>query len=211
MGPLSIATVIVTWNRCADLLKAINSLKGQTYPLTQIIVVDNGSSDETVTEVQRLHPDVLMIPLGENTGACHGRNMGTREVRCGLAFYIDDDVTLEPDCIEEMVGVFQAHPEVGAVQATVIDPWSDPDPARDRTLRHCPHPREGAFTLRMDLMPKDPWPLILTVRGRVPGSRCTSMNMGLRRFCGHPQGSTITVPPAVNAREFSSSSHATHS
>ncbi len=158
MPNLSIATVIVTWNRCADLLKAIDSLKQQTYPLTQIIVVDNGSTDDTVEEVQHLHPDVLVLPLGENTGACRGRNMGTRDVTCDLVFYIDDDITLEADCIEEMVSVFRDHPVIGAVQATVIDPWSDPDPPRDRTLRYCPHPREGAFACRMKVMPRDPWP-----------------------------------------------------
>ncbi len=168
MDRLSIATVIVTWNRCADLIKAIDSLKQQTYPLSQIIVVDNGSADNTVDEVQRLHPDVLMIPLGDNTGACYGRNMGTREVKCDLAFYIDDDITLDPDCIGEMVGVFRDHPEIGAVQATVIDPWSNPDPPRDQTLRHCPHPREGAFAFRMNLMPRDPWPEHFNRQGEGP-------------------------------------------
>ncbi len=158
MGTLSVATVIVTWNRRTDLLKAIESLKSQTYPLSQIIVVDNGSADDTVAEVHRLHPGVVLIPLGENTGACHGRNIGTRAVECNLAFYIDDDITLDPHCIEELVGVFRNHPGVGAVQATVIDPWSDPDPPKDQTLRHCPHPREGAFMLSLDVMPTDPWP-----------------------------------------------------
>jgi glycosyltransferase involved in cell wall biosynthesis len=168
MKEWTIAAVIVTWNRKEDLLKAIESLKAQTYPFKQIIVADNGSTDGTVDAVRERYPDVLVLPLGDNYGACHGRNMGTREVRCDLAYYLDDDITLAPDCIEEIIHVFQNHPEVGAVQTTIIGPWADPNPPLPRTLKNCPHPIECSFAFRMELMPADPWPAHFNRQGEGP-------------------------------------------
>lgn len=166
--PWTLAAVIVTWNRISDLLNAIDSLKAQTYPVSQIIVSDNGSTDGTVDILREKHPDVIVLALGENLGACTGRNRGTRKVTCDLAYYLDDDITLEPNCIEEVIRVFETYPDTGAVQTTIIDPWHDPNPLLESILKYCPHPREGSFAFRMDLMPPDPWPEHFNRQGEGP-------------------------------------------
>ena len=165
---LSVAVIAVTWNRKQDLLNAIASLKQQTYPVDQIIVADNGSSDGTVETLRETHPEVLVVELDENLGACRGRNAATRRATTDLVYYIDDDITLESDCVREMVRAFLEYPGVGAVLNTIVDPWDGPDKGGDAIPRYCPHPREGALGVRLKLLSPDPWPDHFNRQGEGP-------------------------------------------
>lgn len=154
----TIAAVIVSFNRRKDVLNAIESLKAQSYPVSQIIVVDNDSRDGTVPTLRAEHPDVEVVEVGRNAGACGGRNIGTRQVTCDLVHYLDDDATLEPDSLEEIVSVFRRFPSMGAVSSLILDPRQNIPFTKSPSLRSYPHPREGSLCIRVDLLPPDPWP-----------------------------------------------------
>ncbi|NUN98061.1 MAG: glycosyltransferase [Candidatus Omnitrophica bacterium] len=154
----TLAAVIVSFNRRKDVLKAIESIKAQSYPVSQIIVVDNDSRDGTVEALRTEHPDVEVIETGRNAGACGGRNIGTRQVTCDLVHYVDDDATLEPDALEEIVSIFRRFPNMGAVSSLILDPRQNIPFTKSPSLRCYPHPREGSLCVRMDLLPPDPWP-----------------------------------------------------
>jgi GT2 family glycosyltransferase len=154
----TVAAVIVTWNRRDDLMNAIASLKEQTYPCKEILVIDNKSTDGAAAAVRERHPDVDLVELGENLGACTGRNIGTERAASDLILYMDDDAVLDPRCIEEMVGVFQQHPEVGAVMPTYLEPGGQLAPDPERVMLHNPHPWSAAWCVRSDALPANPWP-----------------------------------------------------
>lgn len=94
--PACVRIVIPNWNRAALLADTLASLKRQTYPIDRVIVVDNGSEDDSVRIATQAGAHV--ISLGRNAGFSGAVNRGIREA--GAAEYIgvlNNDVTLEPD------------------------------------------------------------------------------------------------------------------
>src|SRR5690606_34153532 len=99
-----ISVIIPTYNRYTTLLRAIQSVKNQTYQNYEIIVVDDGSTDETAD----LHDGSFSYyKLTENRGVSFARNFGA-EKACGeyLAFLDSDDewdrekLSMQVECIK---------------------------------------------------------------------------------------------------------------
>ena len=63
MSP-KVAIIIVIWNGKADTLECLHSLSADTYPNKEIVIVDNGSTDGTVSEVRRDFPATTIIETG---------------------------------------------------------------------------------------------------------------------------------------------------
>lgn len=155
---LTVSVIIVNWNRAKDVVNALLSLRAQTHPPHEVIVADNGSTDGSCDIIKRDFPEVSLIEIGTNQGACFGRNLGTEYAKSDLIYYIDDDITLDEHCIEEFVQVFERYPQIGAVQTTIFDPWTDPNLPCEPILKYCPHPREGSLAIRRHLLPPKAWP-----------------------------------------------------
>ncbi|MEM4733399.1 MAG: glycosyltransferase [Candidatus Bathyarchaeia archaeon] len=112
----TVSIVIATRNRLPFLQNCIDSLQTQTYPkeLTEIIVVDDGSTDETPHYLRRLAKDNRSVKVINKT---HGwqsqaRNEGIRASRNELVAIVDDDCTLYPNWLATMVDAMktsQAH------------------------------------------------------------------------------------------------------
>jgi GT2 family glycosyltransferase len=118
-APPLVSLTIVTRNRVDELRAALNAIRGQSYTRTETIIVDNASEDETAAMVEQEYPTVRLIRLHRNTGCQPGRNMAMANCRGQIIFNLDDDGVLAPDAVEQMVRVFDAHPEVGLVAACV--------------------------------------------------------------------------------------------
>jgi glycosyltransferase involved in cell wall biosynthesis len=73
----SISVVIPAYNSSQTILRALSSVFKQTLPPTEVIVVDDGSSDNTAKLVRETHPTVKLI-LQQNAGAAAARNTGVR-------------------------------------------------------------------------------------------------------------------------------------
>lgn len=107
-GP-AIGVVIVNHNGGERVLRVLAALFRQRYPLDQVIVVDNGSTDGTPTRIRRAYPGVRTIRLKCNRGVASARNTGLRALTAPLALLVDHDVYVEDDCIEKLVGAYEAH------------------------------------------------------------------------------------------------------
>lgn len=70
--------VILNWNGTLDTLGCISSLKKIDYPYFDIIVVDNGSREDSVRQIRREHPDIKIIEVGKNLGYSIGNNIGIK-------------------------------------------------------------------------------------------------------------------------------------
>jgi GT2 family glycosyltransferase len=70
--------VTLNWNRCDDTLECLDSLADQTYPRLRLVVVDNGSSDDSVARLQRAFPQVTLLVNPRNVGFAAGANRGIR-------------------------------------------------------------------------------------------------------------------------------------
>jgi len=102
-----VAVIIPTWNRSALLALALENLARQTFPVQRIIVVDNGSTDESVSVAKRAGAEV--ISLGANAGFAAAVNRGIREA-AGMEWIciLNNDVTLEPDWLAQIMGKLEA-------------------------------------------------------------------------------------------------------
>ncbi|MDT0675697.1 glycosyltransferase [Autumnicola musiva] len=100
-----ISVIIPTYNRAAMVEKAITSVLAQTYPFVQIIVADDGSTDETSAICDK-YPQVNYLKLAHG-GQAHARNEGLKFARGEFIASLDSDDTWEPQFLErcfEIIG-----------------------------------------------------------------------------------------------------------
>jgi hypothetical protein len=93
----------------------------QNYLHFEIIVVDNGSHDGTVAAIQQQYPDVRIIALDQNIGACAGRNRGMVEAKGDIIFSLDSDASLVGDTISVIIDRFQQDASLGIITTKVIN------------------------------------------------------------------------------------------
>ena len=111
--PPTISIIIPTYNRSASLSSAILSIAEQSYDKSQyeIVVVDNGSTDDTASVVQNLitngvHPSIRYVYEGE-PGLLSGRHRGVIEARGEILTFTDDDVDADRSWLEAIARAFQ--------------------------------------------------------------------------------------------------------
>jgi GT2 family glycosyltransferase len=119
-----VAVVIVIWNGMVDTLECLRSFRGDVYPNKQIIIVDNGSSDDSVARIRDSFPDVVILQTGENLGFTGGNNVGIRHaVKNGsdYVYLINNDTTVESDALEKLVQAAEANPQAGLLAPVIHD------------------------------------------------------------------------------------------
>ncbi|MCR4279961.1 MAG: glycosyltransferase, partial [Candidatus Komeilibacteria bacterium] len=87
--------VIVSWNTESKLRICLQSLVKYYPTLTDVIVIDNHSSDNTVTMVREEFPQFQIKPLSENIGFAAANNLGVREVRGDFVLLLNPDTEFE--------------------------------------------------------------------------------------------------------------------
>lgn len=131
----TLSVVIPTYNRCETLQKAISAYLNQTalQNISEIIVVDDGSSDSTRGVTARLsEQSVTSIRYfrQENKGPAAARNLGIREARSELILFTDDDIIPGPALVAEHIEFHRRFPDLPtAVLGEVTwDPEVQPTP-----------------------------------------------------------------------------------
>jgi len=100
----TVSVVVLSYERPALLREALRSLAAQSYAPSEIILVDNRSrASEEVARVAAEFPRVMLIRNRENLGYAAGMNRGIKEAACEYVYLTEDDITLERDCIRQLV------------------------------------------------------------------------------------------------------------
>ncbi|MEW5868450.1 MAG: glycosyltransferase family 2 protein [Chloroflexota bacterium] len=114
--PPKVFIVILNWNQRNDTLECLQSLKQLIYPNFEIVIVDNGSTDDSVKEFHSNYPNLQIISLSENRGCAGGRNAGLRFALANEAEYIlflDNDTIVDPEFLTKLVEAGQDDTSVG--------------------------------------------------------------------------------------------------
>lgn len=111
-----VSTIMPVYNRPDLLREAIQSVLGQTYRPIEIIIVDDGSTDDTAQAADRLaadHTDEIRVIHQKNTGPGLAREAGRLAARGEFIQYLDSDDILLPEKFELQVAGFKEHLECG--------------------------------------------------------------------------------------------------
>ena len=121
-----VSIIIVNWNGMVHLPDCLNSLAEQTFHDLEVIMVDNGSDDGSVEFVKGHYPWVKVVALSENTGFASGNNRGFEHSSGHYIVTLNNDIRAEPDWLETLIRVADAHPLAGMVGSRICS-FSDPD------------------------------------------------------------------------------------
>jgi GT2 family glycosyltransferase len=105
-NPQSLTVIIVNWERPRDTLECIQSVLNQDILNLQILVVDNGSRDNSVALISEQYPSLTYLQLPENIGFTGGYNAGIQvaiETGARWVFLLNNDTWLFPGCIRALL------------------------------------------------------------------------------------------------------------
>jgi GT2 family glycosyltransferase len=118
-----VCCVIVNWNGWRDTLDCLASLREQEYGNLQVLVVDNGSTDDSVERIRSAFPETRLIETGKNIGFSRGCNAGLRAALAGSAEFVwllNNDTVCPPDTLRKLVRRAVATPEAGLVGTVLL-------------------------------------------------------------------------------------------
>ncbi|MBF2073959.1 MAG: glycosyltransferase [Synechococcales cyanobacterium C42_A2020_086] len=116
MTSSSVSVVIPTYNCARYLGEAIDSVLQQTHPAAELIVVDDGSTDETADVLQR-YGERLQVIRQTNQGVAVARNQGIRQARGEWIAFLDADDYFLPDKLAAQMAIAAQHPRAGIVHS----------------------------------------------------------------------------------------------
>ena len=126
MTAVDVSVIIPTFNRVHRINEALQSVCSQTYGGTMdIIVVDDGSQDDTVAFVREHYPDVRLIELTSNVGHGAARNHALRAARGQFIAFLDSDDAWKPDYLSVQMSALQRHPSTCIALSGVEVRWKD--------------------------------------------------------------------------------------
>lgn len=104
----TISVIIPTYNRRESLLRTLDSLRLQTYPMDcfMAVIVDDGSTDDTQAIANLQFPFTIRYLQQKNQGATAARNYGATISQSEILVFIDDDITISPQALEAFAEKF---------------------------------------------------------------------------------------------------------
>ncbi|MFI5333567.1 MAG: glycosyltransferase family 2 protein [Chlamydiales bacterium] len=122
MNPL-IYIVILNWNGRRDTLECLTSVAKIDYPRFAVLVVDNGSTDDSVALIRTQFPHIALMETGKNLGFAEGNNVGIQEaLRQGAdaVLLLNNDTLVDPQILSGFSKTMTEHPEAGIFGATIF-------------------------------------------------------------------------------------------
>lgn len=119
---MRIRPIIVNYNGHDDTIECLTSLYAQTCVRCDPLVIDNGSEPGSADRIRQAHPHVELRELGYNSGFCGGNNVGIEQALAegyDYVFLVNNDTTMEPDCVHRLLECASANPQAAAVGPTI--------------------------------------------------------------------------------------------
>lgn len=129
-----VSVIIPTHNRAQIIGRAIESALGQTYPRLEVVVADDGSSDDTKSVVEGYGSRVVYIRQA-NAGVSAARNFGLRHARGEFVAFLDSDDAWRPWKVETQIAALARLPQAGVVWTDMAAVDEDDRTIESRYLR----------------------------------------------------------------------------
>ena len=119
-----VTVIIVNWNGRSWLQQCLPTLAVQTYSDYKILVVDNGSTDDSVAWLAQQWPDAHVLPLDQNLGFASANNIGIRATNSPFIALLNNDTLVDPGWLEALVTAV-SEPNIGMVASCIVK-WNQP-------------------------------------------------------------------------------------
>lgn len=117
-----ISVIILTFNSEKFIKSCLDSVLNQLHQDSEVIVVDNGSKDITVSLIRENYPRVILIENKENLGAAFARNQAIDVAKGKWVLTLDCDVVLKEDFISVILGIIKnASDKIGMIQPKILN------------------------------------------------------------------------------------------
>ncbi|MFQ5776814.1 MAG: glycosyltransferase family 2 protein [Terriglobia bacterium] len=112
----SVALVVLNWNNWQDTIECLESLRRLSYSCHRILVVDNGSTDDSEQILRQRFPELEILQAGANRGYAGGNNVGLRralELEVDYVCLLNNDVVVERDFLTPLVAAMESDRHLG--------------------------------------------------------------------------------------------------
>lgn len=113
-----VSVVLVTWNSAAVLPATLGALRPQEH--LELVVVDNGSSDQSIRIVRELAPAARIIEQPHNLGFAAGCNLGLRATRGSYVLTLNDDAVLGDGYLHTLVAALEQRPDAASAVGKLV-------------------------------------------------------------------------------------------
>ncbi len=117
---MTTAVVILNWNGKKMLERFLPSVTAHTQGDAEVIIADNGSTDDSLDFVRVQYPGLRIIELDKNYGFAGGYNRALQQVKADYYVLLNDDVEVTPGWIEPVVAQMQQHPDTAICQPKLL-------------------------------------------------------------------------------------------
>jgi GT2 family glycosyltransferase len=124
-----VASIVLSYNNFVDTHECLCSLAGIAYPAHEIVVVDNGSTDDSATRLRReWEGKVRFVLTGQNVGGAAGWNAGIHAAWATADYFLilNNDIVVDPGLVERLLVAFAGGPDTALVSPVIVS-YDQPD------------------------------------------------------------------------------------
>jgi len=121
MSEINVSVIIPNWNGKELLKDCLSSLKKQTYKNFEIILVDNGSEDNSAKWVEKNYPKVKIVKLEKNFGFAKAINEGVKLSKAEYVVFLNNDTKADEDWLKNLVECINHHPEIISINSKILN------------------------------------------------------------------------------------------
>ena len=115
--------VIPAYNEAADIVDTLKSVWAQQYPTKEVIIIDDGSTDDTsaiVRDLKSREQNIILIEHAENRGLAAARNTGIKAATGDIVVFLDADDQPAPDFLQRLVPLYESGCDFVSVESRVM-------------------------------------------------------------------------------------------
>lgn len=117
MSQIAVTIIIPVFNGAAFIREALDSIFSQTHSVSEVIVIDDGSTDQT-REIAKVYQSNIQYHYQENSGAPSARNMGITHATGDVIGFLDADDTYQPNKLEIQIARLDRYPSIDIVMGS---------------------------------------------------------------------------------------------
>jgi GT2 family glycosyltransferase len=127
--PEAVTAAILNWNGGDLVVECLRSMLRQTYPIQELIVVDNASTDGSLDRLKAEAPQLIVISNPRNLGFAAAANQAVAAAQGDWFLLANLDVEFEPDFVARLVAAGESDPTIGSVAGKLLRPSTGSGPA----------------------------------------------------------------------------------